>query len=109
MLHFKEAGLECYDWGGVFADESTPERAGINQFKRMFGGQRVVHYECTVPATPRGRLWLALRERRRAWHPPRPVPALRQGDRAERFPRRAPQHAPMYDRNRHSHRRLAVG
>jgi len=79
MLHFKEAGLECYDWGGVFADESTPERAGINQFKRMFGGQRVVHYECTVPATPRGRLWLALRERRRAWHPPRPVPALRQG------------------------------
>ena len=79
MLHFKEAGLECYDWGGVFADESTPERAGINQFKRMFGGQRVVHYECTVPATPRGRLWLALRERRRAWQPPRPAPALGQG------------------------------
>jgi hypothetical protein len=78
MLHFKEAGLECYDWGGVFADESTPERAGINLFKRMFGGQPVVHYACTVPATPRGRVWLALRERRRSWQPPRPVSALPQ-------------------------------
>jgi hypothetical protein len=77
MLHFQEAGLECYDWGGVFAEESTPERAGINRFKRMFGGQPVVRYECTVPVTARGRLWLALRAGWRSRQPPRPVPALR--------------------------------
>jgi Acetyltransferase (GNAT) domain len=80
ILYFREAGLERYDWGGIFADESTPERAGINRFKGMFGGQPTVHYECTVPVTVRGRVWLALRDTWRSWRQsPRPVPALRQG------------------------------
>ena len=80
MLFFKEAGVECYDWGGVFADESTPEREGINRFKRMFGGQPAVSYDCTVPVGVRGWLWLALRDARRRWQPSQPpVPALRHG------------------------------
>jgi hypothetical protein len=77
MLYFKEAGVQCYDWGGVFADESTPEREGINRFKKMFGGQPNVSYDCTVPANVRGRLWLALRDVRRRWQTPQPIPALR--------------------------------
>ncbi|HWZ62586.1 MAG TPA: hypothetical protein VNX02_06160 [Steroidobacteraceae bacterium] len=62
MLDFKAAGACCYDWGGMFEDESTPERAGINHFKRTFGGTPVLAYECTVPVTLRGRVWLRLRE-----------------------------------------------
>ncbi|HEX4619712.1 MAG TPA: hypothetical protein VH135_08270, partial [Steroidobacteraceae bacterium] len=74
MLAFKAAGALLYDWGGMFADESTPERAGINRFKRSFGGTPVVAYECSLPVTLRGRLWLAVRGavRRGA---PRPRPA----------------------------------
>jgi hypothetical protein len=77
MLYFREAGAGRYDWGGIFADESSPERAGINHFKKSFGGQPVVTYECTVPATMRGRVWLPLREAWRRRHPPQPLPALR--------------------------------
>jgi hypothetical protein len=77
MLYFREAGAQRYDWGGIFADESTPERAGINRFKKSFGGQPVVTYECTAPATIRGRVWLPLREAWRRRHPPQPLPALR--------------------------------
>ncbi len=64
MLRFKEMGIKRYDWGGLFEDESVPERAGINQFKKDFGGQQVRTYDCTVPVTLRGRIWLALRD---AW------------------------------------------
>jgi hypothetical protein len=62
MLYFKRAGVRYYDWGGMFPDESTADRAGINQFKRMFGGRPVRAYECAVPVSARGRLWLALRD-----------------------------------------------
>src|SRR5438445_626489 len=41
-----------------------PERAGINKFKKEFGGQRVRTYNCTVPVTLKGRVWLSLRD---AW------------------------------------------
>lgn len=67
MLFFKRAGVRYYDWGGMFPDESTADRAGINQFKRMFGGRPVQSYECTVPVNARGRIWLALRDARRGW------------------------------------------
>jgi len=62
MLRLKALGLRWYDWGGMFEDESTPERAGINRFKRGFGGQPDRRFDCTVPATLRGRLWLPLRD-----------------------------------------------
>ena len=68
MLYFKRAGVLYYDWGGMFFDESTPDRAGINQFKRMFGGRPVQTYDCTVPMNARGRIWLALRDAGRSLH-----------------------------------------
>ena len=64
MLQLKAMGIKRYDWGGLFEDESTPERAGINQFKKDFGGQPVRVYECTLPVTFKGRIYLPLRD---AW------------------------------------------
>jgi hypothetical protein len=61
MLHFKQMGLRCYDWGGVFEDESSAERAGINTFKREFGGNVVRTFNCNVAVTLKGRAYLALR------------------------------------------------
>jgi hypothetical protein len=69
MLRFRELGLQRYDWGGMFEDESVAERAGINNFKRDFGGALVHSYECIVPATLRGRLYLPLRDAWRRWKP----------------------------------------
>ena len=64
MLRFKELGIFRYDWGGLFEDESIPECAGINRFKKEFGGQRVRTYDYVVPITLKGRIWLPLRD---AW------------------------------------------
>jgi len=64
MLRFRALGLARYDWGGLFEDESTPERAGINRFKKEFGGTAVRRYDCVRPLTVKGRVWLPLRE---AW------------------------------------------
>lgn len=64
MLEFKKIGITRYDWGGLFEDESTPENAGINRFKKDFGGQPERTYDCTVPVTLKGRIWLPLRD---AW------------------------------------------
>jgi len=69
MLWFKEGGLRRYDWGGMFEDESVPEHAGVNAFKRGFGGQPERTYNCTVPVTVRGRIWLPLHN---AWRRQRP-------------------------------------
>ena len=76
ILQFKELGMLRYDWGGLFEDESAPERAGINAFKRSFAGRLEHSYDCTVPVTLKGRIYLPLRD---AWHnrkmvlPPRKV------------------------------------
>ncbi len=64
MLRFKEMGMERYDWGGLFEDDSVPEHAGINNFKKGFGGQPERSYDCTVPVTTKGRIYLPLRD---AW------------------------------------------
>ncbi|SRR5216683_3729342 len=69
MLRFKGMGIQRYDWGGLFEDESVPERAGINKFKKDFGGQQERTYDCTVPVTIRGRIYIALRD---AWRRHRP-------------------------------------
>lgn len=61
MLHFKSLGMRRYDWGGLFQDESEPDHAGINGFKRSFGGRVERTYDCTVPVTVKGRLYLPLR------------------------------------------------
>jgi len=73
MLQFKKLAFGCYDWGGLFDDESTPERAGINGFKQSFGGTRVRVFDCTVPVTPKGRIWIPLREAWQRWKPAHPA------------------------------------
>jgi hypothetical protein len=65
MLRLRELGLTHYDWGGLFEYESSTNRVGINRFKEDFGGHRVCTYNCVLPLTLRGRLYLPLRE---AWH-----------------------------------------
>lgn len=67
MLKLKALGLARYDWGGLFDDESTPEREGINRFKRDFGGEPVRLCEFSVPASARGRVYLPLRQAWRRW------------------------------------------
>jgi hypothetical protein len=69
MLRLRAIGTQRYDWGGLFEDESVPERAGINNFKKRFGGQQERTYDCTVPVTRRGRIWLPLRDAWRHWNP----------------------------------------
>lgn len=69
MLRFKEMGIRRYDWGGMFEDESVLEHAGVNTFKKGFGGQPERSYDCIVPVTIRGRIWLRLRD---AWRRHRP-------------------------------------
>src|SRR5712691_176559 len=69
MLQLKEMGIKRYDWGGLFEDESVPEHAGINTFKKGFGGQQERTYDCTVPVTLRGRIYIPLRD---AWRRHRP-------------------------------------
>jgi hypothetical protein len=64
LLRFREMGLARYDWGGIFEDESTSERAGINAFKKSFGGEQAQSWDCTVAASLKGRAWLPLRD---AW------------------------------------------
>jgi lipid II:glycine glycyltransferase (peptidoglycan interpeptide bridge formation enzyme) len=64
MLQLKGMGIKRYDWGGLFEDESVPEHAGINKFKKEFHGQPERTYDCTVPVTVRGRIYLAVRD---AW------------------------------------------
>lgn len=73
MLHFRETGMDRYDWGGLFEDESTSERAGINNFKRDFGGRQEDSYQCSVPVTVTGRVWLPLRDAWRRRHCTVPV------------------------------------
>lgn len=60
MAWFHERGLERYDWGGLFEREEAAEQAGINRFKREFGGREVRTYDCYVPVTLKGRLRLGL-------------------------------------------------
>ncbi|HEX9389798.1 MAG TPA: GNAT family N-acetyltransferase [Usitatibacteraceae bacterium] len=64
MLWFKQMGMVRYDWGGLFEDDSTAERAGINRFKEDFGGRRERSYDCTLALTLKGRIYLPLRD---AW------------------------------------------
>jgi hypothetical protein len=72
MLRLKDLGITRYDWGGMFADESVAERAGINYFKKSFGPDAEQTYDCSLPLTSLGKLWLPLREAWRGWNPEPP-------------------------------------
>lgn len=67
MQKLKSMGFTRYDWGGLFADESTPEREGINRFKRDFGGEAIRVHECMLAVSVKGRVYLPLREAWRRW------------------------------------------
>lgn len=75
MLRFKQRGMARYDWGGVFEEESAPDRAGINEFKKSFGGRTERSYDCEVPATLKGRIYLPLRDAWRKFRTPSNGPA----------------------------------
>jgi hypothetical protein len=70
ILSFKRLGVKRYDLGGLFQDESVPEQEGINRFKKSFGGRIERQFNCTVPLTLKGRLYLQLRDAWRRWNPP---------------------------------------
>lgn len=55
--HFRERGLEIYDFGGISTDGKT---AGIDWFKRQFGGREVTEYNARVGVSAIGRLALRL-------------------------------------------------
>ena len=61
MLAFRQIGVATYDWGGLFEDESVPEQASINRFKRRFGGRPHCVYTCVAMLTVRGRAYRVLR------------------------------------------------
>jgi hypothetical protein len=60
MLRIKALGVRWFDWGGHFGNEDVPAHAGINRFKRQFGGQEEQNYDCKMALTLRGRLALVL-------------------------------------------------
>jgi GNAT acetyltransferase-like protein len=60
ILEFQRRGLRVYDFGGVFAEDTSPEARGINRFKEEFGGSRRTDYDCLVPMTLKGRAFIAL-------------------------------------------------
>ena len=76
ILAFRGRGITRYDWGGLWPDESTHDRAGINGYKRSFGGRVEERWEYTLPVTSIGRLYLPLRGAWLRWRSPQvPAPA----------------------------------
>jgi hypothetical protein len=76
ILTFRMRGITRYDWGGLWPDESTPDRAGINGYKKSFGGRVERRWEYTLPVTASGRMYLPLREAWLRWRSPQaPAPA----------------------------------
>jgi hypothetical protein len=67
MLYFSEHGATHYDWGGLFEDESTPERMGVNRFKKEFGGHPVRRFDCLVARSARGHLRLGMKRLGDGW------------------------------------------
>jgi lipid II:glycine glycyltransferase (peptidoglycan interpeptide bridge formation enzyme) len=60
LLAFKQEGLRVFDWGGIFADETSADRKGINDFKREFGGEPATYYDGYEAHSLLGQLILAL-------------------------------------------------
>jgi hypothetical protein len=76
ILAFRARGIVTrYDWGGLWEDESTPDRAGINGYKKSFGGRVERRWEYTIPVTALGRLYLPLRGAWLRWRSEAPAPA----------------------------------
>lgn len=59
MQRFQSSGIGRYDFGGFYTGSTDAKRLKINEFKRGFGGQLAVTYNCVYPLTLRGRMALA--------------------------------------------------
>jgi hypothetical protein len=62
ILEFRRRGLQVYDLGGLFEDETSAASRGINRFKTEFGGSKRREFDCVVALTWRGRAYLALQK-----------------------------------------------
>ncbi len=67
ILHFKDAGLETYDFGGWYVGNTDVDKLKINLFKKEFGGSLEKSFTCVCGVTLRGRLVLALQDMRQGW------------------------------------------
>jgi hypothetical protein len=79
ILAFQKSGYRVYDWGGLFVDESKPQNANVNSFKREFGGTPVRTYNCSTALTLRGRAYLAIRQLRLRSHSTNSAAAMHAG------------------------------
>jgi len=57
LLHFKAAGLACYDMGGISMGEALK---AIDDFKQAFGGELTREYNFLQPVSWKGQLALRL-------------------------------------------------
>lgn len=62
MKAFSAAGISTYDFGGWYNGSTDTRRLSINRFKSGFGGRPTVTYDCLLPRTGKGRLFLAARD-----------------------------------------------
>jgi hypothetical protein len=58
IMRYKDAGIQCFDFGGWYPGSTDQARLKINEFKRGFGGQIVREYECEQIVSWKG--WLVL-------------------------------------------------
>lgn len=59
MQRFQSMGIGRYDFGGFYTGSTDAKKLKINEFKRGFGGQQALTYNCVYPLTLRGRMALA--------------------------------------------------
>lgn len=62
LIRFKREGNVHYDFGGIYDGSTDAKKLHINEFKESFGGTAAVTYNCDVPLTLRG--WMYLQARR---------------------------------------------
>jgi hypothetical protein len=72
ILRFKQAGLDTYDFGGWYTGDDDVDKLKINLFKKEFGGVIEQGFNCARAITLRGKLILALLDRKEHWFLKRP-------------------------------------
>lgn len=60
LLYFKERGATCYDFGGISLAPEGTRLAGIDAFKRNFGGEPVREFSGRRASSARGRVALGV-------------------------------------------------
>lgn len=58
METLRGQGVGIYDFSGWYEGATDKKLLSINQFKEQFGGTRVCHYDCVLPQSLRGRIYL---------------------------------------------------